>query len=457
MPPRLEQIPERLLARLWKERSAREEGFRAGNGRKFRVLYPGRSSTSAGPDFRGAVLEEEGVGLVTGDVELHLDQKDWHAHGHGTDPRYNGVVLHGVLGPEAGNTLLQNGNTVPVVSLGPMVERPPGSVQAYYLWELLSVHGYDRPGDLAEMATLLDHAGDQWFEIVSDTFGIFLNAGEDPEQLLYSAIMEALGYSQNRQPFLDLAYQVPYRRLQAMVRSRPSEERIPCIAETLLKFAGFSGGDHGNPPIALDSSPKSRLGWHTFRVRPQNHPQSRILGVSHLLGRYLSSSLRPSSLGPSDSMPLEPWAGKGLVQGLAHLIENVPEDEPVNGCRLLTAALTVNAGPKTGTSQGAIGKGRAGDIAVNAVLPFFHSLANHTGDTSFAERCSRMFRRFPKLQPNDVTREMEEQLCGSMASSWTETAAPSIKGRPRSVVNVARRQQGLLHLHHLIISPSNKV
>ena len=59
VPQRLEQIPEKLMALLWKERAAREAGFRAEDGQRFRVLYPGRSSTSAGPDFRGAALEKE--------------------------------------------------------------------------------------------------------------------------------------------------------------------------------------------------------------------------------------------------------------------------------------------------------------------------------------------------------------------------------------------------------------
>ena len=73
---RLKQIPESLMAKLWKERASREESLRAGNGRRFKVIYCGRPGTGPGPDFRDAVLEEEGVGLVRGDVELHVRQQD---------------------------------------------------------------------------------------------------------------------------------------------------------------------------------------------------------------------------------------------------------------------------------------------------------------------------------------------------------------------------------------------
>ena len=52
----------------------RQQFLKAANGRRFRVVYPGRPGTTAGPDFRDAVLEEEGVGLVRGDVEVHVRQ-----------------------------------------------------------------------------------------------------------------------------------------------------------------------------------------------------------------------------------------------------------------------------------------------------------------------------------------------------------------------------------------------
>lgn len=87
MASRLKQIPESLLAKLWKERAARAESLRAANGRRIKVIYPGREGTTAGPDFRDALFEEEGVGLVRGDVEVHVTERGWRAHGHHQDPR----------------------------------------------------------------------------------------------------------------------------------------------------------------------------------------------------------------------------------------------------------------------------------------------------------------------------------------------------------------------------------
>jgi|TARA_B110001454_G_C12455230_1_gene323765 hypothetical protein len=103
------RIPERLLAKLWKERAARLTALRTESGRRIRVVYPGRSGVTAGPDFRDALLEVEGVGFVRGDVELHIRQKDWDSHGHGGDPNYNGVVFHGALEVHSEETRLQSG------------------------------------------------------------------------------------------------------------------------------------------------------------------------------------------------------------------------------------------------------------------------------------------------------------------------------------------------------------
>ena len=86
------RMPERLLAKLWKERAVRQTGLRTEAGKRVRVVYPGRSGVTAGPDFRDALLEVEGVGLVRGDVELHIRQSDWNSHGHGGDPKYSNAA-----------------------------------------------------------------------------------------------------------------------------------------------------------------------------------------------------------------------------------------------------------------------------------------------------------------------------------------------------------------------------
>ncbi len=131
---------------------------------------------SAGPDFRDAVFHLEGLGLVRGAVEIHRRQRDWDSHGHGADPNYNGVVLHVALEVAGGDTRLQSGQQVPVISLASLLDpvstpagatgldgawapADPGSSEEFVLWALLKEKGYPSPRNGEQMAHLLDRAG----------------------------------------------------------------------------------------------------------------------------------------------------------------------------------------------------------------------------------------------------------------------------------------------------------
>ena len=200
MASRFKQIPESLLVRLWKGRAARQASFKAGAGRRLRVIYPGRVGTGAGPDFRDAVLEFEGVGLVRGDVEVHVSQKDWDAHGHGNDPRYNGVVLHVVGRGDGSSTTLRSGQRVPMVSLEALLRLPPAPRPTPGVWSLLSTHGHVPFESPAELGELLDRAWDARFLEGSRAFSDLLEE-EEAEQVLYESLMEALGYRTQSLPF----------------------------------------------------------------------------------------------------------------------------------------------------------------------------------------------------------------------------------------------------------------
>lgn len=89
-------LEERQVQRIWALRAYEGEGMVTRMGKRLRVLSPGRWNFQEGPDFREAVLEMDGK-RVHGDVELHLHEKDWIAHGHHSDPNFDGVVLHVVL------------------------------------------------------------------------------------------------------------------------------------------------------------------------------------------------------------------------------------------------------------------------------------------------------------------------------------------------------------------------
>ena len=402
-------IPERLLARLWQERAARQGWLRTSRGQRLRVIYPGRPGRTAGPDFRSALLEVEGEGLVRGDVEIHLRQRDWQGHGHGQDPAYNGVALHAALEVDAAPAAtLHSGGRPLVVSLAPLLEgadAPAASAQEG-LWALLAQRGYPQPATAEEASLLLDRAGDARFLGKSSRFREFLRE-QSPEQTLYEGMLEALGYHQNQQPFLKLAGRAPYQALARATRAIPAAGRAPAVEVWLLKLSGLLPTEAAAAvelPRAGFGPPMSGAEWHCFRLRPANHPRHRIAGAARLVARFL-----------------EP----GLVTGLGRVAAG-------SGPRDLTAALTV-AGSGGGTAY--IGSARARDLAVNVVLPFFHGLATLQGDAASGEPYLRLYQRFGKLQENGLTLEMAGQLLPAGGTDLLKTA---------------RRQQGLIHLHRLL-------
>lgn len=410
-------LPEKALARLWQKRAALQREFRTGAGRRVRVLYPGRPGTAAGPDFRDALLELEGLGVVQGDVELHLRQKDWYAHGHADDPNYNGVVLHAALETDPRPTNLHNGHQAPVISLSELVEQAgeaggpdllagPSSGSGD-LWSLLEDRGWTRPSDASEAADLLDAAGEARFAARAEMFSALCR--EQPAaQALYEGLMESLGYRNNRQPFLKLAQAAPWNALVKEALGCRPEQRTGVVEARLLQLSGLAGPGEGTAKSPAGYGRPMNAGeWHCFRVRPANHPRHRIAGAARLFARCAA------------------WAieGEGGVEDglVAYLESAVNSGKPAS----LTGALTVNAAEKKGPAY--IGAGRARDMAVNVALPFCHAL-HGGGETAALAR----YKGFPKLQENEVTREMAVRL---LLPEWA------------GVVNSARRQQGLIHLH----------
>jgi hypothetical protein len=402
-------ISEQALARLWQRGAARQQWFRTDQGVRVRVLYPGRPGKAAGPDFRNALLEFEGVGLVQGDVEIHLRQRDWDAHGHSGDPNYNSVVLHAALQTDSSATRVPSGQSVSVIALGQLLteegaQRDPSDSR---LWPVLTPLGFHRPATGVEMGALLDRAGDARFLGRSSWYGKLLGE-QDPEQTLYEGLLEALGYRHNQQPFLTLATRSPYRVLKRLVPGVPPGEWAKAVESCLLKLSGLLPEDQAEmvvlPRVGFGKAMSGRE-WHCFRVRPANHPRRRIAGAARLVARSLDT---------------------GLVNGLTVL---AGADHPKD----LTVALTIGSQPGGGPAY--IGQDRARDLAVNVVLPFSHALAASQDDGYRAQRCLGLYHRFGKLQENEITVEMAEQL---MDLSWGKVAA------------TARRQQGLIHLQQLL-------
>ena len=158
-----DRVNEKQLSEIWRKQAFENRRLVTENGVPITIVYPGRINDRRGGDFCDAVIGLGGQ-TVTGDIELHVNSKDWKTHGHDRDVNYNRVVLHVVFRNKGrAFTLSQNGTQIPVLALEnretPCVSEVSGP-------EIINRPCRDiihRQGRIKTIALLLDRAGDARF------------------------------------------------------------------------------------------------------------------------------------------------------------------------------------------------------------------------------------------------------------------------------------------------------
>ena len=93
------KIEEKLIQRIWHDQEFIKENLQTTDGKTLEIISPGNwNLAEEGPDFKEAELSFDG-NVISGDIEIHFDEKDWQKHGHHKDPAYSKVILHVVLYP----------------------------------------------------------------------------------------------------------------------------------------------------------------------------------------------------------------------------------------------------------------------------------------------------------------------------------------------------------------------
>lgn len=423
------------MVETW-QRLMNRAGLTTASGEPIKVIYPGRKNDGRGADFRDAVIATS-QGVIKGDIEVHVKSSDWQAHRHHQDPAYNRVILHVVMWNNSQTaTELYNGNTAPILSLDTHLEDPSAhEAGAAHAPAGFGVTCLETARSLPShtLAEFLDSAGERRFSVKAAQFQAELSQIE-ASQCLYQGIMGALGYVKNKPPMLKLARRVPLQILQSRAQGEVSDgECLARLQALLLGTAGLLPSQRQNREYQDDewanklegiwaSSPDTRAmsedDWHLFKVRPNNFPPRRIAAMSYLILRYRE---------------------RGMVEQVVDVIK----ETPVSGGYLrLAKELGVTAhgywashfdfGLKS-YHPTLLGRWRAADIAVNVLLPFVLAWGKLNSQPRVEGKTFELYRGYPKLAANTVERHMTKQL-----------------GLNSSLVNSARRQQGLIHVYNTL-------
>jgi hypothetical protein len=390
----------------------------------FSVIYPGRTNGDNGPDFRDAVIVNKSH-LTKGDVEVHVKSSDWYSHKHHADAEYNNVILHVVMWHDCNSaTLLQSGKPVPVLCLAKALRH-----QAYLLpYHQLPCFQILDHVDRQTLEKLLNTAGEERFKQKAMHFQAEIlrpAQKEEAGQVLFRGMMRALGYAKNTKPFEDLADRMPLSSIESREGSATKQALLLGTAG-LLPSQRWQGKFAREKEIqelekiwqSADKKVKTMEGgaWNLSHIYPNNSPVRRIVAQSHLLERYSEGKLLAGILQLVKEAPLPDGH---------HILEN---GLTVTGDGYWRDHFDFDVRSKTKISA-LLGNSKAGEIAVNVVLPFAFSWGELTNEAKLTENAIELYRNYPKLAENCITRHMKKQLC--LEESFDFTAC---------------HQQGLIHI-----------
>ncbi|MDA1279108.1 MAG: DUF2851 family protein [Chloroflexi bacterium] len=234
--------PEAILHIAWRNAGLERASVRGRDGHIYRIVYGGKPGGSLGPDFTDAVVERDDGTVFRGDIEIHVRESDWHAHGHHEDPRYNGVVLHVVAATSDGRPALKAiGTTIPLLALNwkrPQDPVLPEAEISIKNWDpsMAGLSTHESPGSLGTLD--LTAAGLERFH--SQAAGVALDIGSfGRDQAMWLGIMGALGYPRNKQAFRQLAASVDWKTAAACRTSHDLDDTLTNTAG--LGAEGSSG------------------------------------------------------------------------------------------------------------------------------------------------------------------------------------------------------------------------
>ena len=280
------------------------------DGRKVEIIQPGFWNHTGGPDFSRVAIRFEAdkksdAEIVVGKVEIHLRPGDWNAHGHHTDPAYNETILHVVWDLASAKPFFpatESFRRVPQVELKSQLLAPWEELQplcASLLQHPLpdAVPGRCSP-ELAQLPSstvveILRAAG--LFRLQQKARRWFWRGKiAGPEQALFEALAEALGFHANQIPMRLVAQRLPWK----MLRGFNSQSRLA----HLFGLAGFLPGESTSRLAAeprgwlrelweiwwkarapLDYTLLPRSQWKLAGLRPLNRPERRLAALAHLV------------------------------------------------------------------------------------------------------------------------------------------------------------------------------
>ena len=302
----LNYMNEQMLHFVWQFRLFKNTYLKTVAGQTIEILDPGIHNLNAGPDFFNAKIRLDNT-LWVGNVELHIDGRDWHRHKHHVDAAYNNVILHIVMhSPE--KTVTVSGIDVPIMimCIAPEVlemqnQLQQGGEMAPCYKSLKIMNKFELNAWLDRMA--LEKLENRCHEMSRQLEQLNGNW----EELFFRVLARSFGFGINADAFQLWSKSLPINLLKKHRNSLFQIEAL-CFGQAGFLDEMMTDDAYKN---ALTKEyrflkdkyqliPIEKHLWRFLRLRPANFPTIRLAQVCQLVFRVdnlFASFIRAHSLG----------------------------------------------------------------------------------------------------------------------------------------------------------------
>ncbi|BCL82744.1 DUF2851 family protein [Ktedonobacteria bacterium brp13] len=330
------------------------------------VCFTGRPGGPAGPDVRDAVLcfasectassatgtiaaGNERTSVQVGAVEFHVRATDWDAHQHQYDVRYNAVLLHIVLFCDTHRpTRREDGQSVPVCSLQEVIIHRP---------DLLIPEHPAQHNEIWPCQRLLPH----------------LDAAAREHLLLYAGMLR---FEEKTQRFIE--------QLHTASPCSSFDFYDVCLLPALLEGLGYG----------REQALFRTLGLQFVQSQGDLTVFDTWVGQLRPLDRVRLNAFRTLYMR---------WLEQGCWRTFSGLVLTEYSEVPWNSfsCRrALRAALRTTG----------LGLARSDILLINVIFPFAMAVAIIQQNALLGMRVETLYRTYPALPSNHITRAMSLQL-----------------------------------------------
>lgn len=377
--------------------------FVSTDGKKVEIVQFGHWNHSAGPDFTEVAIKVDGRKL-TGSLEVELEARSWESHHHATNPDFENVVLHVFLAyPQQADRFFTRSaehREITQVALDWIGLDDWGPRPWNHLPEARLGRCANPLRDMAadKLNSLVTAAAQ--YRLQKKTRRLVASAEiHGPDEALFQAFAEALGFRHNKLAMRVLAQRLP---LKSLLKHKNIEREARLFgAAGYIELDYFEKSQDEQTRLYLKqlwhcwwqiqdqfkNNAERQLNWHLSGVRPLNHPQRRLGALTAIMNTW------PELLKIIQVCEQNPEAGlkklKAYFTSLEHPFWNHHY------------TLRSKSSEKT---MALVGRDRLQDILGNVLFPWLMREQNH---------CWQPYTQVPGSQMNEKLRRALLRLFGT--------------------------------------------